>query len=110
MNSEIEEIIKAIKRFRDEREWAQFHNAKDLAINLSVESAELLELFLWKNEKDVDVDKIKNELADVFYSALLIADLYKLDIKEIVLNKLKANEIKYPIEKAKSSNKKYNEL
>lgn len=110
MKSEINEIIEAIKRFRDERDWQQFHDAKNLAICLNVESAELLENFLWKNAADANKEKVKNELADVFYNAFLLSDLYGFNVKEIILEKLKSNELKYPVEKAKGSNKKYNEL
>lgn len=110
MKSEIQGIIKAIKKFRDDRDWQQFHDAKNLAICLSVESSELLQNFLWKQTDDINVENIKEELADVFYSAFLIADLYGFDIKDIIFEKLQKNAIKYPIEKAKGSNKKYNEL
>ncbi len=110
MKSEITEIIDAIKKFRDARDWEQFHDAKNLAICLSVESAELLEIFLWKKAEDANTEKVKNELADVFYSAFLLAEKYGFDVKEIIFDKLKNNEIKYPIEKSKGSNKKYNEL
>ncbi len=110
MNSEIIEIINEIKSFRDKRNWEQFHDAKNLAICLSVESSELLEVFLWKKAEDVDTEKIKNELADVFYSAFLLADKYGFDVKKIIFDKLKSNEIKYPVDKSKGSNKKYDEL
>lgn len=108
--SELTEIINAIKRFRDDRDWKQFHDSKNLAISLSVESAELLENFLWKSHEDVDRNKVRNELADVFYSAFLIADNFDLDVKQIILDKLQQNEAKYPVEKSKGSSKKYNEL
>jgi NTP pyrophosphatase (non-canonical NTP hydrolase) len=110
MKSEIQGIIERIKQFRDDRDWQQFHDAKNLAICLSVESSELLQNFLWKKTDDVNVENIKEELADVFYSAFLIADLYGFDIEDIISEKLQKNAIKYPIEKAKGSNKKYNEL
>lgn len=110
MNSEISHIMETIKRFRDERDWAQFHDEKNLAICLNIESAELLENFLWKKPEDVNIDNIRNELADVFYVAFLIADKYGFDVKEIIFEKLKINELKYPIDKSKGSNKKYNEL
>ena len=110
MKSEITEIIDLIKKFRDDRDWKQFHDGKNLAISLNIESSELLENYLWKdNSEEVNVENIKEELADVFYSAFLIADLYNLNIKEIICEKLKANQIKYPIDKAKGSNKKYDE-
>lgn len=110
MTSEISEIIEKIKKFRDERDWEQFHDAKNLAICLNLETAELLENFLWKNPEDADVESVKNELADVFYSAFLLADNYGFNVREIILDKLKSNELKYPIEKSRGFNKKYNEL
>ena len=110
MKSEISEIIETIKKFRDARDWEQFHDAKNLAICLNLETAELLENFLWKSAEDANVEKVKNELADVFYVAFLLADKYGFDVKEIILDKLKSNKLKYPIEKSKGSNKKYNEL
>jgi len=105
-----EEITVALLKFRDERDWAQFHNPKDLALALNIEAAELLELFLWKNAEDANVDKIKEELADVFSYALLLAEKYNLDVKQIILDKIKLNNAKYPVDKAKGTAKKYNEL
>jgi NTP pyrophosphatase (non-canonical NTP hydrolase) len=110
MMGEINDLIRQILQFRDERDWKQFHNPKDLAISLSVESFELLELFLWKSEQEIDRVKLKDELADVFYAAFLLADAFQLDVKEIIESKLAKNEIKYPVDKAKGSNKKYDEL
>ncbi len=107
---ESEEIIKALLKFRNERDWEQFHNPKDLALALSIESAELLELFLWKKSEDAITEKVKEELADIFSFAFLLAEKYGFDIKEIVLDKIKTNEEKYPVDKAKGSAKKYNEL
>ncbi|WP_090987005.1 nucleotide pyrophosphohydrolase [Pedobacter suwonensis] len=106
----IEEITAALIKFRDERDWAQFHNPKDLALALNIEAAELLELFLWKNAEDANVDKIKEELADVFSYALLLAEKYNLDVKQIILDKIKLNDTKYPVDKAKGTAKKYDEL
>jgi NTP pyrophosphatase (non-canonical NTP hydrolase) len=108
--NDLNEIMESILKFRNERDWEKFHNAKDLAICLNIESAELLECFLWKAEDEVNTEKIKDELADVFYSAFLIANKFNLDIKEIILDKLKKNEAKYPIEKTMGSNRKYSEL
>ena len=109
--AEIQEITELIKAFRDERDWAQFHTGKNLAINLSVEASELLELFQWKEELDANgVTKLKAELADVLYSALLLADSYSLNVREIVEQKLDSNRKKYPVEKAKGSSKKYTEF
>ena len=108
--SDLEELRKAIVQFTQERDWDQFHNGKDLALALSIEAAELNEAFLWKDPKDVNVEKVKEELADVFNYAIQIADKYNLDVKQIVLDKLKKNAEKYPVEKAYGSAKKYNEL
>lgn len=110
MKSEIKDIIDLIKEFRNERDWEQFHDPKNLAICLNIESSELLQNFLWKNNDEVDADRIGEELADVFYSAFLLADFYKFDIKKIVESKLKSNALKYPVDKSKGSNKKYTEL
>lgn len=110
VNSELKDIIDKIRDFSKERDWDQFHNGKDLSIALSIEANELLEAFLWKDYQDVRIDKIKEELADVFNYAFMIADKYNLDVKEIVLDKLKKNAEKYPIDKSKGSSKKYNEL
>lgn len=107
---ETEELIQALLKFRNERDWEQFHNPKDLALALSVESSELLELFLWKNADDANKEKVKEELADVFAYALLLAEKYNFDVKEIVLEKIRRNGEKYPIEKSKGTSKKYNEL
>jgi len=105
-----EEIIIALKQFRNERDWEQFHNPKDLAIAMSIEASELMELFLWKNAEDADKEKVKEELADVFAFAFLLADKYEFDIKKIVLDKIRKNGEKYPVDKSKGSAKKYNEL
>jgi NTP pyrophosphatase (non-canonical NTP hydrolase) len=103
-------IVAALREFRDERDWAQFHNAKDLAIALSVEANELLEIFLWKSSQDAKLNRVKEELADVFAFAFLIADKYGLDVRGIVEEKLAKNRVKYPVAKAKGSAKKYTEL
>ena len=108
--TDIEQIIDELRRFNEERDWDQFHNGKDLAIGLSVEASELLEAFLWKAPENVNPDKIREELADVLNYAFQMADKYNLDIKEIMLEKIRKNAEKYPVEKAKGTAKKYNEL
>lgn len=108
--TDIEQIIGELRRFNEERDWDQFHNGKDLAIGLSVGASELLEAFLWKSPEDVNPDKIREELADVLNYAFQMADKYNLDIKEIMLEKIRKNAAKYPVEKARGSAKKYNEL
>ena len=107
---ESEEIIQALLEFRNERDWGQFHNSKDLALAISIESAELLELFLWKKADEANAEKVKEELADIFSFAFLLAQKFEFDVKEIVLEKIKKNGEKYPINKSKGSAKKYNEL
>ena len=108
--TDLQELRKAIVEFTQERDWDQFHNGKDLALALSIEAAELNEAFLWKDVSEVKVEKLKEELADIFNYAILIADKYNLDVKQIVLDKLRRNAEKYPVEKAYGSAKKYNEL
>ncbi len=107
---ETEEIKQALINFRNERDWEQFHNPKDLALAINVEAGELLELFLWKNPEEANKEKVKEELADILAYAFLLADKYGFDIKEIVMDKIKINGEKYPIDKSKGSAKKYNEL
>ena len=107
---DIEMLVGELRRFNEERDWDQFHNGKDLAMGLSVEASELLEAFLWKSPEAVNLDKVREELADVLNYAFQIADKYHLDIKEIMLEKMRKNAVKYPVEKAKGSAKKYNEL
>ena len=108
--TDTEEIIQALVKFRNERDWGQFHNSKDLALAISIEAGELLELFLWKNAADANKDKVKEELADVFAYAFLLADKYGFDVKQIVTEKIKQNGEKYPVDKSKGSAKKYDEL
>ena len=97
-------------KFRNERDWEQFHNSKDLALAINVEAGELLELFLWKNAEEANSERIKEELADIFAFAFLLAEKQGLNVKEIILEKIKANAGKYTIEKAKGTAKKYDEL
>ena len=108
--NDIQNITQELLKFRNERDWEQFHNPKDLALAINVEAGELLELFLWKNSEEANKEKIKEELADVFAFAFLLADKYGFDVKEIVLDKMKLNAAKYPVDKAKGTAKKYNEL
>lgn len=106
----IKHIISELIKFRNERDWEQFHNSKDLALAISIEAAELNELFLWKKAEDVNVDKLKEELADVFAYAFLLAEKYDLNVEEIVLQKIKQNAEKYPVDKARGNATKYDEL
>jgi len=106
----MKEVIEELIRFRDERDWDQFHNPKDLALAINVEAGELLELFLWKDHSDADQTRVKEELADILAFSLLLAKKYDFDIEEIILEKIKKNAEKYPVENAKGTAKKYNEL
>lgn len=110
MNCEFQKLQKQIKAFVKEREWEQFHNAKDLALALSIEAAELNECFLWKSHDEAKVDKVKDELADILIYAILFADKYGFDISEIIAEKLEKNAAKYPVDKAKGNAKKYTDL
>lgn len=107
------DTLEKIFKFRDERDWKKFHNGKDLALSLTLEATELLEVYQWSgadlNVED-KIEKIKEELADIIMYSMLIADRYNLDVNEIVLNKLHENEKKYPVEKAKGTYKKYTDL
>jgi NTP pyrophosphatase (non-canonical NTP hydrolase) len=109
----MEKAIQALLKFRDERDWKQFHTSKDLALAISIEAAELNELFLWKQGTDaenIDVEALKDELGDIFAFALLLAEKHGLDAEELVLSKVKKNAEKYPVAKAKGTAKKYTEL
>lgn len=109
---ELDELINQILEFRNDRDWEQFHNSKNLALALSIEAAELNEIFLWKNdnEENIDIDKLKEELADVLIYSLLILNKHNLDFNKIIKEKLARNARKYPVEKSKGSSKKYDEL
>ena len=109
----MDEILKLITKFRDDREWKQFHTPKNLASALSIEAAELNEIFLWKKDDEcynVNKEKVSEELADVLIYSLLMLDTFDLDFYKIIKQKLIKNNINYPVAKAKGTAKKYNEL
>jgi NTP pyrophosphatase (non-canonical NTP hydrolase) len=108
--NDIEEITATLLKFRNDRDWDQFHNPKDLALAINVEAGELLELFLWKAPEEANIEKVKEELADILAFAFLLAEKYNFDIKQIVLDKIAKNAEKYPVDKAKGTARKYNEL
>ena len=109
--NKIQKLTERIIAFRNARDWKQFHNPKDLAIALSIEAAELNEVFLWKSHQDTfDLELMSDELADVFSYAFLLAESCGLDIQKIVEEKIKKNAIKYPVSKFKGSAKKYTEI
>lgn len=107
------ETVNKVLKFRDDRDWKQFHDPKDLAISISLEASELLEIFQWSRD-DVycldKIDKIKEELADVMNYCILMADACNLDLDKIITDKIKLNAAKYPVDKAKGTSTKYNEL
>ena len=108
-----QETINEVLKFRDDRNWRQFHNPKDLALSISLEAAELLEVFQWSGSDTVcesKKDKIREELADVLNYCILMADACGLDMDEIVCEKIRRNNEKYPVERAKNNAKKYNEF
>ena len=108
-----QETINQVLKFRDDRNWKQFHNPKDLAISISLEAAELLEVFQWSADDVVcenKKDKIREELADVVNYCILMADACDLDLDEIVQAKIKRNHEKYPVEKPYGNKEKYTEL
>jgi len=108
--SDISSLTSSLISFRNARDWAQFHNPKDLALALSIEAGELNECFLWKKAEDANREKVAEELADVFAYALLLAHEMNLDVETIVREKIQKNELKYPVDKAKGTAAKYNEL
>jgi NTP pyrophosphatase (non-canonical NTP hydrolase) len=109
-------LTQKIIQFRDNRDWKQFHNPKDVALSLVLEATEVLEHFQWKNGKDLEEyvsknkEEISEEIADVLYWILLISHDLDIDIKKALERKLEINDKKYPVEKAKGKSTKYNKL
>jgi NTP pyrophosphatase (non-canonical NTP hydrolase) len=111
--SDFKELLTLLEKFRDDRDWGQFHDSKNLALALSIEAAELNELFLWKKEtesEEVDQQRLREELADVFAYAIMLAGRHGLDVSEIVKDKIKQNTKKYPVEQSKGKSNKYKDL
>lgn len=112
MKNEFKDIQELIIQFREIRDWEQFHKIKDLLIGLNIEVSELQELFLWKSDdeiKRINKEKIENEIADIFIFLTYIMKEFDINLIESVKNKIEINNQKYPVEKSKGSNKKYNE-
>lgn len=107
---QLNDLTTRLVEFRDQRDWAKFHNPKDLALAINIETSELLELFLWKQAAEVDKIKVEEEVADIFAYLLLFAEKYEIDLFQALLRKIEINKIKYPIEKSKGVSTKYNEL
>lgn len=114
--SDIKSLTGKIIKFRDERDWKQFHNPKDVALSLVLEAAEVLEHFQWKSRDEIEKyieknkDDIGEELADVLYWILLMAHDLRIDIKDALEKKVKKNKEKYPVEKARGKHTKYDRL
>jgi dCTP diphosphatase len=112
----LEDLTKLVLDFREERDWKQFHNPKDMALSLSLEAAELLELMQWRNGAELDAhlrsirERLGEELADVLGWILLLANDQQIDLADAFAKKIELNKRKYPVEKAKGSAKKYDEL
>ena len=104
----MDNLKKELLMFQKERDWKKFHTPENLAKSISIEAAELLEHFQW--QKEYDENEVADELADVLIYCLYMADAMDFDVKEIILNKMKKNAIKYPIDKSKGNAKKYTEL
>ena len=104
----MEELMDELIRFQKERDWRKFHTPENLAKSISIESAELLEHFQWGN--DYDLEGVSEELADVLIYCLYMVDALDLDLKEIILNKMEKNAVKYPVDKSRGNAKKYTEF
>lgn len=117
MAADLESLTELVKKFCEERDWDQFHPAKDLAIGLSTEANELLDLFRFKTDSAISAkfqepefkEKVSDELADVFFFVLRFSQMNKIDLEQALKRKVQKNAAKYPIETARGSNKKYNE-
>ena len=116
MDSKYENLMKKIIDFREDRDWAQYHDPKNLATAISIEAAELQEIFLWQTaaasrqlpaEK---VDLIKDEAADIFIFLIYLCDAFNINLHDAVEKKISKNDLKYPVETSRGSNRKYNEL
>lgn len=118
LGARVADLKQMVREFSEERDWDQFHDAKDLAIGIVTEASELLEMFRFKTEAEIDAllnqqssaKKVRDELADVFYFAIRLAQRYDIDISSSLEAKIKDNARRYPVERAKGSNKKYTEF
>ena len=113
---EIKEIVEKIKEFRDDRDWMQFHNPKNMAVSIAIEAAELLQEFQWKNEQEVTEhirehkERVQDEIADIAVYIFELAENLEIDLIKAMNAKIEKNKLKYPIDKSKGSAKKYTEL
>lgn len=106
----MEELIKDILKFRDDRNWKQFHDTKDLLLGLNIEVGELQEIFLWKDNEEINIQEVKYELADIFIFLVYIADRYNINLWEAINEKMAIHKGHYPINDSKNKTTKYNKL
>ena len=113
MSRDLKDLTEMIIQFREDRDWKQFHKIKDLLLGLNIEVGELQELFLWKSDEEIhqiENAHIENEIADIFIFLTYICDEFGIDLKTAIENKVKLNNMNYPVVKSKGSNKKYDKL
>lgn len=117
-NTNLEVLKNKVAEFINERDWVQFHNPKDLSMSISIEAAELMELFQWKRLEEVEclkgdsikIQEIKNEIADIIIYSLSLSNCLGIDVSDAILTKLRQNAKKYPIDKIKGKAEKYNKI
>jgi len=114
---DLENALKALRKFREERDWSQFHTPKNLSMSIAIESAELMEHFQWKTNDEIksylsgeNLEKVKDEIADIASYLLFLANDLGIDLNRAILDKVRKNEEKYPVEKCKGRHNKYNNL
>lgn len=115
MTNTLKQLLETVLQFRDERDWKQFHNPKDMALSLALEASEVLELFQWKNETEIDSDvrgskELGEELSDVLTWILLLAHDLNIDLEDAFQKKFEKNAVKYPVDKARGKKVKYDKL
>jgi dCTP diphosphatase len=116
-NTTIIELKNSIRNFIEERDWSKYHKPKDLAISISIESSELLEIFQWSKDEEIDyqlkesnlIDKIREELSDIMIYCISLSNILNLDLSKAILEKIESNRAKYPVEKVKGAYKKPDE-
>jgi NTP pyrophosphatase (non-canonical NTP hydrolase) len=112
----MEDVLERIRRFRDDRDWLQFHDPKSLAVSIAIEAAELLEEFQWmsaeesRRHAEENIESVSDEIADVAIYLLELSDLLGIDLKKAILSKLDKNAVKYPVDKSRGRSTKYNKL
>jgi NTP pyrophosphatase (non-canonical NTP hydrolase) len=111
----LQDLKNRVSSFADERDWKQFYNAKSMSMDIAVEAAELMDIFVWTQEKDIDERfqqkkcAVEHEVADILFALLTFAQQYNIDLSQALVNKMQHNAQKYPVDLCKGKNKKYNE-